>query len=89
MTAPNAVIRVNCAGIGAKEIEQRIFNHHGEAKRDQQEISILAVRCRPDDKALQHVADRKKERRKQKRRQVRIEAKKHEGKKRGEHCRGQ
>ncbi len=83
------VRQVDGAGIGAKGDEQRILDNDREPERHQQDVAIVAVAGRADDKALQNVAEPEKQQRQRHRREVRIEAEHFIGKERGEHGRGQ
>ena len=81
--------QVDGAGIGAEEIKQRVLDHDRKSERDQKKVAVLAMRRRPDDKALQRIAGREKQRRQQKHRQIGIKPKQRIGEERGEHRRGQ
>ena len=56
------VRQVDGARVGAKRVEERILDHDREPERDQQDVAVLAARGRPDDEALQAVAEREKQR---------------------------
>ena len=80
------VIEVDCAGIGAKRIEQHVFDHHREPERHQENIAILSVRGRTDDEALQAVAQHEEHRGEHNGREIRVEPEEPMREESGKHC---
>ena len=69
--------------------QQRILDDDRKPERHQEDVAIVAVAGRADDKALQGITEPEKQRRQRHRCEVRVEAKHFISKERGEHGRGQ
>ena len=72
--ALEGVRHVDGAGVGAEGIEQRVLDDDGEPERHQQHVAVVAMRGRPDDEALQAVAEREEGRRQEEGGKVGIDA---------------
>ncbi len=71
---PKSVRKVDGAGVGMERVEQRVLDAYRQSERDQQHVAIVAMRGGTDDEALQHIAEREKERCERKHGKIRIEA---------------
>ena len=67
-----AVSEIDRAGVGVEGVEERVLDQHRQSQRHQQHVAVVAVRCRPDHKTLQAIAEREECRRDQKRGEIRI-----------------